>query len=121
MELIQNIMDRDAYDKYNRAQHRVKTIKGFYNHLRTYVIISLVVVIGNFIIINLADFAAQDEGFKNWLLWNAIIVPVIWGIVVLVHWIIVFKVKTGVFKNWEERKIQEIIDKEEKEQIKFRK
>jgi len=114
-------MDKEAYVKYNRAQQRVKQIKGFYDHLRTYVIISLVVVIGNFLLLNLADFAAQDDGFKHWLLWNAIIVPVIWGIVVLVHWIMVFKIKPSVFKNWEERKIQEILDKEEKEQTKFTK
>ncbi|KIX22567.1 histidine kinase [Flavobacterium sp. 316] len=86
---------------YVRAKERVEKLKGFYGNL-----ISYCSVIPILIIINLNTSKFQWFWF-----------PMLgWGMGLIFHGIETF----GYGKSWEERKIQEILEKESKEQSKWR-
>ena len=79
---------------YERAVKRVKELKGFYGNL-----ISYCIVIPFLVIINLLTSPGQ-----LWFYW-----PMLgWGIGLLAHGMNVF----AIGKNWEEKKIQEIMNKD---------
>ena len=80
--------------EFNRAKKRVQALKGFYGNLTSYCII-----IPALIFINLT-FSPQYQWF-----WFSLIG---WGIGLSIHAFTVF----GYGYNWEERKIQELLNKE---------
>ena len=91
------IMENSIYDEenaYYKAKRRVEELKGFYGNFTTYCI-----VIPSLVLINY--FTYWDH---KWFIY-----PMLgWGLGVLFHGVSVF----GYGKSWEERKIQEIINKE---------
>jgi hypothetical protein len=91
------IMENTIYDEenaYYKAKKRVEELKGFYGNFTTYCI-----VIPSLVLINY--FTYWDH---KWFIY-----PMLgWGLGVLFHGVSVF----GYGKSWEERKIQEIINKE---------
>lgn len=85
--------------KYLEAQKRVKRLKGFYIHAAVYVLVNL------FLIANNVQRGVDLSSINNY--WTAIF----WGIGLLGHALSVF-LPTFIFgKNWEERKIRELMDK----------
>ncbi|MBW1295940.1 2TM domain-containing protein [Aquimarina litoralis] len=90
--------------KYLNAKKRVEAEKGFYSHFTAYVIINVFLLL-----INL-DFL--DDGFRNFFNWNLYITPFFWGIGLFFHWVKVFNPNIIFSKQWEERKIKEILDNE---------
>jgi len=85
----------DEEESYKRAKKRVGELRGFYEHLIAYVVVNIMLVIINLV-------TSPDT---LWFYW----VTVFWGIGVIWHAISVFG-KRG--KNWEEKKIKEIMEKE---------
>ena len=57
-----------------------------------------------------------DWDLQNWWDWNVHSVWFIWGIVLAIHAYSVFKDDWSFGKDWEDRKIKEIMDKEETEE-----
>jgi len=96
---------------YIKAKKRVKEIKGFYIHLSTYVIINI--FISGVIIYGLISSGdSLNETISNFGVYSTWI---FWGIGIFFHWLGVFGFKSlGFGKDWEERKIKEFMDKEEK-------
>lgn len=97
---INNIMYSEDLEnsKYVRAVERVEKIKEFYQNLASYVIIIPVLVF-----INLY-FSPQFHWF--WF-------PMIgWGIGIIFHWLEANNYNVFLGRNWEERKIKEIMDEE---------
>ncbi|MBW2938223.1 2TM domain-containing protein [Aureisphaera sp. CAU 1614] len=95
-------------DKYERAQKKVKEIKGFYTHLTVYILINTFLI--------LAHMGAFSGNFMTGLpAWGYFTTPFFWGIGLAFHALYVFKDKFGMLKDWEERKIKEFMEKEEKE------
>ena len=86
-------------ERYEEAKARVKELKDFYRNLITYAAINIVLIIINLV---------TSPG-RLWFYW----VTIFWGIGLLLHASKVFILK-GRFmgKEWEERKIKEIIGKE---------
>lgn len=85
---------------YRKASRRVKDLKEFYGNLTSYGI-----VIPFLAILNLVT----APGYL-WFLWPALG----WGVGIAFHAISVF----GIGKSWEEKKIKELMEKEEKSKIK---
>lgn len=83
---------------YYKAQKRVEDIKGFYANLWSYIII-----ITGLAILNLITYPQYW-----WFLFPA----VGWGIGVAFHWASVFNYMPFLGRDWEEKKIQELIEKE---------
>ncbi len=100
---------------YQKARRRVKSVKGFYDHLFAYIVINIMIVFFRKYIIDFVNNKTGNvnEGFIEWLDWNILLTPAIWGIGLLIHALFVFKIKGNAIKNWEERKIQEYMQQEE--------
>lgn len=91
--------------KYYEALKRVKKIKGFYTHAFVYLVINLVIVI-----INIQDLEVGESYFKV----ENFITAFFWGIGLLAHALSVFLPGMILGSNWEERKIQELMEKDKK-------
>jgi uncharacterized membrane protein YgdD (TMEM256/DUF423 family) len=87
--------------KYEKAKKRVEELKSFYGNLATYVAINAILIIINLV----------TSPRSLWFYW----VTIFWGIGILIHASKVFIFK-GKFlgEEWEEKKIKEILEKEEK-------
>jgi len=88
----------DEEESYKRAKKRVGELRGFYEHLIAYVVVNIMLVIINLV-------TSPDA---LWFYW----VTVFWGIGVIWHAISVFGKRGKLGKNWEEKKIKEIMEKE---------
>jgi hypothetical protein len=96
-----SVMEPAANDneKYFKIQKKVEDIKGFYGNLCSYI-----VVIGGLAILNLLTY----PGYL-WFLFPAMG----WGLGVLVHGLAVFNYMPFLGREWEEKKIQELLKKEQ--------
>tara|TARA_B110001454_G_C12638841_1_gene400304 strand:- start:385 stop:720 length:336 start_codon:yes stop_codon:yes gene_type:complete len=97
-------------DSFLRAKKRVKAIKGFYVHLIVYVLSNI--CISGIIIFGLTESGYRfKDTFSNFGVYST---WVFWGIGMFFHWLGVFGFKTlGFGSDWEEKKIKELMDKEE--------
>lgn len=96
--------------QYIRAKKRVKDIKGFYVHFLVYVLVNIFIscVIMYGIMSNGVSFSRAFSNFGVWATW------LFWGIGMFFHWLGVFGFRSiGLGKEWEERKIKELMDKED--------
>jgi len=83
-------------DKYQRAKKRVKEMRGFYTHLVVYVLVNLLLFLINI---------TTSPGVL-WFYW-----PLFgWGIGLAMHAVRVFGFGRWFGPDWEEKKIQEIMD-----------
>ena len=85
------------FEKYRQAKKKVDDIKGFYSHL-----VSFIAVNAFLLFINL-----KYSPEHLWFYWTTLG----WGIGLLFHGLKVFDFSI-LGKNWEERKIREIMEKE---------
>ena len=83
---------------YLKAQKKIEDIKGFYGNLSSYV-----VIIAGLAILNLTTSPEH-----LWFMYPAIG----WGIGVVIHGVSVFNYMPFLTKDWEERKMKELMDKE---------
>jgi hypothetical protein len=88
-----------------RARNRAKQLREYYGHLVTYVLVCSLLVV-----IDLADGSAGTEFIGlNWAYW-----PIFgWGIAIVIHTISV----ALPFAGWEERKAQELYEKERQREM----
>jgi len=93
-------MERDftEAERYYDAQKRVKEIREFYEHLTVYVLVNPIVVVVNLM---------TSPGYL-WFLWCLMG----WGMAIILHGLKVFSLPPFFNKKWEERKIKEILEKE---------
>ncbi|TRX16457.1 2TM domain-containing protein [Flavobacterium franklandianum] len=89
-------------ERYYEAKKRVEEIKGFYGNLIAYVVVNI-----GLMVINLLTSPAY-----LWFFW-----PMLgWGIGVVFHGMKVFNYLPFLGKDWEEQKIKEFMEKEDKKQ-----
>lgn len=89
--------------RYEEAVKKVKKLKGFYTHAIVYVVINIMFVIVNFQ--NLGPGESYFQ-FKNFF------TAFFWGIGLLAHGMATFVPYFILGKDWEERKIKELMEKE---------
>lgn len=87
-------------NKYIRAKERVEQIKKFYGNLTSYVIVISVLAAINYWV---------DEWRYMWFLWAAFG----WGIGIVFHAIGTFNLNPFFGRDWEERKIKELMKEDE--------
>lgn len=86
-------------ERYFKAKKRVEEIKGFYGNLIAYIVVNT-----GLIILNLMTSPGH-----LWFYW-----PLLgWGIGLVLHGLKVFDYMPYFSKEWEEKKIKELMDKEE--------
>ncbi|MEO9570143.1 MAG: 2TM domain-containing protein [Polaribacter sp.] len=104
-------------ESFIRAKKRVKAIKGFYVHLIVFIIVNI--FISGVIIFGLTqsgyDLVDTFSNFGVYSTWF------FWGIGMFFHWLGVFGFKSiGFGSGWEERKIKELMDKEDEKRKNFK-
>ena len=88
-------------EKYEKAKKRVQELRRFYRNLVSFGIINVILII--------VDVVTSPGSL--WFYW----VTIFWGIAVLLHASKVFVLKgTFLGEEWEQKKIKEIMEKEEK-------
>ena len=98
-------MDKDFLeaDRYYDAQKKVKDIRGFYEHLTVYVLCNPIVIVVNYM---------TSPGYLWWI-WSVMG----WGITIILHGLKVFNLLPFFSKDWEDKKIKEILEKENKQRL----
>ena len=96
------IINKDQI-QYEEAVKKVKKLKGFYTHAIVYVVINIMVFIVN--TQNLAPGESYFQ-FKNFL------TAFFWGIGLLAHAMGTFIPYFILGKDWEERKIKQLMEQE---------
>ncbi|KAF2509339.1 2TM domain-containing protein [Flavobacterium zhairuonense] len=94
--------DRTEAKRYHKAQKKVKEIKGFYEHLTVFILVTAILIF-----INL-----MTSPEYLWFIWCIMG----WGIGVVIHGLKAFEISPAFSKEWEERKIKEILEKENNRQ-----
>ncbi len=91
---------KDEKEMYERARKRVEEIRSFYSHLFVYLAVNAGLFLLNII----------TSPKHLWFYW-----PLIgWGIGLAIHGLSVFGTDRLLGKDWEEKKIREIMEKEKK-------
>lgn len=102
---MENQFQKDA--RYYAAQKKVKSITGFYIHITVYVFVNIVLSIQIYLM-------SKNDFWR----WESFSPALFWGIGILSHGTSVFGSNLLFGKNWEERKIKELMDKEKSKNIK---
>ena len=89
--------------KYQMAAKRVKDLKGFYTHLFVYLAVNILLFVIN--------YSELPNGASIWS-WQIWLTPVLWGLGIITHTMNVFVPGFIFSKNWEERKVRELIERE---------
>ncbi|WP_308993280.1 2TM domain-containing protein [Mariniflexile litorale] len=92
-------------DRYERATKRVKRIKSFYTHAVVYVVINIMIVI-----VNIQNLDVGESYFQ----WHNFTTLFFWGIGLLAHGLSVFAPNFILGKDWEEKKIKDLMEKDKK-------
>lgn len=92
--------------QYQQALVRVKKIKGFHTHLVVYMIVNLMILI-----LNIQDLE-QGESYFHWQNFTTLL---FWGIGLLAHALSTFMPNFIFGRNWEEKKIRELMEQEKSE------
>ena len=88
--------------RYLEAKKRVKEIKGFYVHLLVYICVNALIIFLNF-----RDLEPGESYFR----WSNFLTLIFWGIGLAAHALGVFLPNYILGKNWEEKKIRELMEK----------
>ncbi|NJB72093.1 hypothetical protein GGR42_002584 [Saonia flava] len=95
-------------ERYLKAQKKVRELSGFYWHVFSYVLVNLIigfVKIDNDFLLG-KTFHNVFDNFAGFPLWF------FWGIGLFFHGVNVFKDRLDFFRGWEERKIKELMEKD---------
>src|SRR5690242_7509533 len=95
-------MSNNQDERYQQAKKRVKEIKGFYEHLASYLSVNLLLIVINLV-----------TGGGLWFYW----ITIFWGFGLIMHGLNTFAFPNFLDKDWEERKIQELMGEKPKRQI----
>ena len=85
--------------KYLDAKNHVKKVKGFYIHALVYTLVNLFIIFDNIL-----DDHHSIGDMDNY--WTAIF----WGIALIMHGLTVFMPNFILGKDWEDRKIKELMN-----------
>jgi len=97
--------------KYTRAKKRVHDLKGFYTHLSIYLLINCLLQL---FYAGVFDTGTISKHFPYWVRFTT---PFFWGLSLAGHaiWVFYGKFFNNIFKGWEERKINEILERQKEE------
>jgi hypothetical protein len=96
------MIDRDEI-QYQKALNQVKRIKGFYKHLIVYVVINTIIIFSKIEYASTGKWYLEHDSFS---------IAFFWGIGLVAHGLTVFMPSLLLGKNWEEKKIKQLMEKE---------
>jgi hypothetical protein len=92
--------------QYQQAKKQVERLRAFYMHLFAYLVVNILIVFYNYSQLDPGESYFQ---FKNFF------TATLWGIGLVAHAITVFLPKTNFVRNWENKKIKEMMDKQKED------
>jgi hypothetical protein len=95
-------MEHFNREEIERMRSRVQAMRGFYTHLLLYLLINLTLLIVNTV--------------RNPETWWFQYTALGWGVGLLSHWWGVFGARIFFSREWEERKIRDLLEKEKRKQ-----
>lgn len=98
--------------KYERAKAKVARIKRFYDHALVYLVLNIILYVlrHKFVFILVSKDALGNPEFLDWINWNVYGTTIVWGIILVIHGILVFSKISWYMKKWEEQKIQKYLN-----------
>jgi hypothetical protein len=88
-------------ERYERARRRVRELRGFYVHATLFVAVN--------VLLHIINFATSPRTY--WAFW-----PLFgWGIGLLAHALATYRFMPFAGKDWEERKIRELMEKDRRD------
>ena len=100
--------------RLDNARRRVQAIKEFFNHVRTF--ISVFVILAILYLFKVEPFILIWEVFEGevlrWIELNILVGRGIWVLVLVIHGIVAFKYRFNFLKNWEERQMQKYLNED---------
>lgn len=95
-------------ESFMAAYRKVKRIKGFYTHLKIYIIVNVIIIVAS---TNRGIFTdgIQASGLLEWHTYST---AFFWGIGLLAHGLSVFGSNIFFSDDWEQKKIKEFMEKE---------
>ncbi|EKB59117.1 2TM domain-containing protein [Bergeyella zoohelcum] len=93
-------MNTTEQNAYRKAEKRVKKLKKFYNHLAVYIVV-------NTFLVGLNLYQNPNHLWCLWVVFG-------WGLGLALNAVSVFLPNLFFSKQWEERKIKELMEKEKK-------
>lgn len=98
-------LNQDPLDqmRYERARKKVEAVSGFYKHLAAYILVNLFLLTRNYL---------QLESNQEFFTFSNFSLLIFWGLGVVVHAITTFGPSVFIGRDWEERKIREIMERE---------
>jgi ABC-type phosphate/phosphonate transport system permease subunit len=100
MNNMENSFEEQA--RLEKARKKIKEIKGFYTHLTVYLVVNVF-----FLIMKLANLDADEKFFE----WSTFMTAICWGVGLFFHWYGIFGPNLILGKDWEEKKIKEMMEK----------
>lgn len=91
--------------QYRNAVKKVKAIRSFYVHLAIFIFLNSIII--------LAAYFNADNFDKKALVWAISSFTISWIVGLIIHAYSAFGNRLIFTKSWEERKMQEIIEKDE--------
>lgn len=89
--------------RYQQALKRVKRIKGFYTHLTAYIVVNTAIIFSKINFTGNGGWNIELKDFSTLFLW---------GIGLAAHGFSVFLPSMIMGRDWEERKINQLMEKE---------
>lgn len=109
-------------EKLRRAKKHVKRLRKFYRHLRVYLVVNAILLILKLklLLFFTAQSGAAYNELENWLAWNTVATPLLWGIGLGIHAWLVFKkrnltweaIKPEALRQWETKKAAKFMQEE---------
>ena len=108
--------------RLERAKKRVEELKGFFKHVKGFIIVNLLLLFIRSGILNFVTINGQplDDYVLRWVDLNFILTPVLWGIGLIIHGIYVYRYKFTFLKNWEEKQIKKFMDEDQQNADKYK-
>ncbi|MDL2142984.1 2TM domain-containing protein [Flavobacterium tructae] len=103
-------------ESFNLAYKKVKKIKGFYSHLRVYILVNIIIIVSSLNQSYIGDHFVI-RGFRDWEIYST---AFFWGIALVIHGISVFGPDVFFNRDWEQKKIQKIMKKEAENKNKWK-
>jgi len=95
-------------ENYNAAYRRVKKLKGFYSHVKVYIIVNIIIIVSSIT----RDNFNEGMDFSGLTEWHTYSTAFFWGIGLLAHGLSVFGTDWFFGSDWEKRKIEKYMEKD---------
>lgn len=100
--------DQKSIHKYNRAKRKLERIKKFYSHLTVFAIINITIIA-----FKVSDSLGSWKSFTAELFTiNTLSTVAVWGSILCIHAFTVFILPTLLGYDWQERKIEQLMQEE---------